>query len=296
MAISEEQLNCWSHQGSIAQSSATYKTIKSILETKLPFYGAKDFDVFLQGSYGNDTNIYAESDVDIIIKLNDSFYPNLDRLSEYEKTNYDGWFRSVPYTYVDFKNIVLDILTKEYGEYLLKGDKAITIMPNGNLRKVDVIAAFQSRHYHRFRNITDQAYLEGICFYDKNDRLIVNYPKHHSNNLTKKNQMTDGRFKPTVRIFKNLHKKLINTQMLEKDIATSYFLEGMLYNVPPEYFKGKDQDCIMNVLNWLQSTNRSEFVCANEQYYLFSHSSPTIWQETKCKAFLSAAIRFWNEC
>ncbi len=56
MAISEEQLNCWSHQGSIALSSATYKTIKSILETKLPFYGAKDFDVFLQGSYGNDTN------------------------------------------------------------------------------------------------------------------------------------------------------------------------------------------------------------------------------------------------
>ena len=103
MAISEEQLNCWSHQGSIAQSSATYKTIKSILETELPFYGAKHFEVFLQGSYGNDTNIYAESDVDIIIKLNDSFYPNLDQLSEYEKTNYPTYFifylfcsRSIP--------------------------------------------------------------------------------------------------------------------------------------------------------------------------------------------------------
>lgn len=32
-----------------------------------------NFKVFLQGSYGNDTNIYAESDVDIAIRLDNCF-------------------------------------------------------------------------------------------------------------------------------------------------------------------------------------------------------------------------------
>ena len=34
-------------------------------------YADKNLKVFLQGSYGNDMNIYAESDVDIVIRLDD---------------------------------------------------------------------------------------------------------------------------------------------------------------------------------------------------------------------------------
>ena len=67
MPIPESQLETWSHQGSITQSSSTYNTIKSVLEDSTTPYAGRNFKVFLQGSYGNDTNIYAESDVEKIV-------------------------------------------------------------------------------------------------------------------------------------------------------------------------------------------------------------------------------------
>ena len=69
MAIPEAQLDTWSHQGSIKQSSTTYATIRSALLAEGSAYANKETKVFLQGSYGNATNIYAESDVDVVIVL-----------------------------------------------------------------------------------------------------------------------------------------------------------------------------------------------------------------------------------
>ena len=62
MGIPESQLERWSHQGSITQSSETYNTIRNVLDDAASPYAGKDYTIFLQGSYGNDTNIYAESD------------------------------------------------------------------------------------------------------------------------------------------------------------------------------------------------------------------------------------------
>ena len=63
MPIPESQLETWSHQGSIAQSSATHNSIRNVLVAGGTPYAGRTFEVFLQGSYGNSTNIYAESDV-----------------------------------------------------------------------------------------------------------------------------------------------------------------------------------------------------------------------------------------
>ena len=70
MGIPEAQLKTWSHQGPITQSSTTYNGIKRVLESTAVPYSNKNYEVFLQGSYQNATNIYAESDVDIVIRLN----------------------------------------------------------------------------------------------------------------------------------------------------------------------------------------------------------------------------------
>src|ERR1700693_5857588 len=73
MAIPNTQLETWAKQGSITQSSTTYATIKTALASTDAAYAGKDYKVFLQGSYCNDTNIYAESDVDTVLRLNDCF-------------------------------------------------------------------------------------------------------------------------------------------------------------------------------------------------------------------------------
>jgi tRNA nucleotidyltransferase (CCA-adding enzyme) len=81
MAIPESQLETWSHQGSITQSSTTYGTVKRALEADDTKYANQAFKVFLQGSYGNDTNIYAESDVDIVIRLDSTYHFDIGALS-----------------------------------------------------------------------------------------------------------------------------------------------------------------------------------------------------------------------
>jgi len=67
MPIPESQLETWSKPGSVAQSRDTYATIKRALENTNATYASRNFEVFLQGSYGNDTNIFAESDVDVVM-------------------------------------------------------------------------------------------------------------------------------------------------------------------------------------------------------------------------------------
>ncbi|CEE92122.1 nucleotidyltransferase domain-containing protein [Xenorhabdus nematophila] len=69
--------------------SRTYNTIKGALEAASAAYHGKNYQVFLQGSYGNDTNIYSESDVDVVIRLDDVYYDDLTSLSPEDKTAYD---------------------------------------------------------------------------------------------------------------------------------------------------------------------------------------------------------------
>ena len=73
MAISEIQLATWAKQGQTAQFTSTYDNIKTVLGHDNSPYSLKNFGIFLQGSYKNDTNIYGDSDLDIIINLKDIF-------------------------------------------------------------------------------------------------------------------------------------------------------------------------------------------------------------------------------
>lgn len=57
MAIPETQLMTWAKIGAQETSKTTYATVKGALESKDAGYQGRDYDVFLQGSYGNDTNI-----------------------------------------------------------------------------------------------------------------------------------------------------------------------------------------------------------------------------------------------
>ena len=296
MAIPESQLETWSHQGSITQSSTTYNTVKSVLETSDTPYTTKSYSVFLQGSYGNHTNIFAESDVDIVIKLDDCWQSDLSNLSEDEKNAYDRTFVDAKYTYNDFKRDVIGVLTQKYGSDVKPGSKAVAIAARGNRRKSDVIIAIQFRRYFKFKSTYDQSYEDGIYFYNKVGERIVNYPKQHSVNLTQKHQNTNNWLKPMVRIFKNMRSKLVDNGLLEKGVAPSYYLEGLLYNVPNEKFTTNFQTCFVNAMTWIQNdADKKKMVCANRQYYLLGENSHTSWSEKNCEAFLNAAIELWND-
>ena len=160
-----------------------------------------------------------------------------------------------------------------FGTDVSTRDKAIAVTANGSRRNADVISAIQFRRYYRFKGIRDQSYSEGICFYSKKGDRIANYPRQHSANLTYKHQESSRSLKPMVRILKNLRGKLVDDNLIKKDIAPSYYLESMLYNVPSGEYRSTYQDRFDSALKWIQeSADKSNLVCANEQYYLLRQS------------------------
>ncbi len=295
MAIPESQLDTWSHQGSITQSSTTYNTIKKALESTGSDYAGKDYTVFLQGSYGNDTNIYSESDVDIVIRLNSCFYHDLESLPDDQKAAFKKAHSDATYCYFELKRDVLALLEDTYGDSIKPGDKAIKIKASGSRRNADVLVTTEYRRYYKFLSTYDESHDTGICFFGADNTRIANYPDQHSANCTAKHQATNEWFKPMVRVLKNLRGKLVEDEMIEAGVAPSYYIEGLLYNVPNEKFVKSYDDSFVNCINWILEADRSKFLCANRQYYLLREDSPVTWRDSKCTEFLTAACDLWKQ-
>jgi len=296
MAIPESQLETWAKQGSVTQSSMTYATIKRALEDSSNNFANRKFKIFLQGSYSNDTNVYSESDVDIVICFSDIYYYGDELLPADQKIAFKNTLSgSTSLSYDDFKNEVYHTLVTRFGSGAVSlGSKAITLEANGSRRKSDVLVAVEFRRYNKFIDILNHDYSEGICFFDSSGMRIENYPKYHSISCTKKHSDTNQYFKPIVRILKNMRNKLVESGAISDDLAPSYFIEGLFYNVPDSCFAGEYKDSFVATINWLSAADKSEFVCPNEHHYLL-REDPVCWQNDKCEAFLKAAVKFWND-
>jgi hypothetical protein len=294
MAIPESQLDTWSHQGSIAQSSSTYATIKRALEASDTKYAGKSYEVFLQGSYGNDTNIYAESDVDVVIRLDSVYHYDIDDLKPEELARFNAALIPGTYPYAGYKADVIAALIKSFGAADVKPDtKAVKIKANSSRRSADVVVATEFLRYSSYPWTGGEQCDRGICFFTSSGDRIVNYPKQHSENCTAKHQATNGWFKPIVRILKNMRSRLVDDGSIDHGIAPSYFLEGLLYNVPNDKFGGSYGDTMVAGLNWILEADRSKFLCANEQYYLVRDTAVT-WPGANCDRFLNAVTKMWN--
>ena len=129
-------------------------------DSNSPYY-PKSFTIFLQGSYKNDTNVYADSDVDVIIRLDEVFYTGLDKLAVEDTKLYETARSDATYSLAKFKADVVAWLTRKYGSDVKPGTKAIFIKGSGSRRDADVLVCAKLRRYYRFKNWDDQRYVEG---------------------------------------------------------------------------------------------------------------------------------------
>jgi hypothetical protein len=123
--IAESQLNIWASRGPTAQFTDTYNRIcDNLLDVGAP-YPRADTDVFLQGSYKNDTNVYGDSDVDIVLCHTGAFYYDLSRLSPDDRRAYEAG-AGVTYGYADFKRDATAYIMRLYNN-VNAGKKALYI-------------------------------------------------------------------------------------------------------------------------------------------------------------------------
>lgn len=295
MTIPESQLETWSHQGAIIKSRDAYASVKRILEATATPYASKSFEVFLQGSYGNDTNIWADSDVDIVIRLDSIMRSDLSKLSPEEQRAYNATYPDATYRFSEFKLGVVAQLKEEFDKSNVDvGNKSVKIKGTSNRMSSDVVVCFQYRRYKRFLTIDNQEYVPGIIFSAGSGIEIINYPKLHSERCTAKHKNTDKYFKPTVRILKNMRGWMVENGLLDKECAPSYFIEGLLYNAPDDKFGHTFGDTICNCVNWLLEADWSKFVCPNHQFFLLGNRAEQ-WQEDKGREFLDALGKMWKD-
>ena len=294
MAIPESQLETWSHQGSVAQSRDTYATVKKTLDDSASPYYLKSFESFLQGSYVNDTNVYRDSDVDVVMRLDSTWYHDARLLP---KDQYEAFERAYPgtadYGLPQFKAQVAAWLSQKFNSVTV-GSKAIFIPGSGARRDCDVLVCARFKYYYRFNSVIDESNAEGICFFLKDGTQIVNFPKQHSDNCTAKHKATSQWFKPTVRIYKNMRNYLVDSNMLRDGTAPSYFIEGMLWNVPADKFGTSYEDTFVATFNYVVNADRSTFKCANGIHPLLQIDSHVSWPPANCQVFLDALRNLWN--
>ncbi|OKO73743.1 hypothetical protein AC629_36380 [Bradyrhizobium sp. NAS80.1] len=293
--IAESQLDIWASQGPTSQFTDTYDRIRSnLLDKGVPYPLAKT-EVFLQGSYKNDTNVYGDSDVDIVLCYTGGFYKDLSRLSVEDRRAYDALSNGpAKYDYDDFKRDAAQYITRLYNS-VNTGKKALYIPGNNSGRRnADVLIAYEFRRYYAFKSWQDQRFDEGVCFYPAGGSMIENFPKLHAQNCTTKHQNTKSYFKHMVRIFKNMRNTMIGKNLLANGVAPSYFIEGMLYNVPNDKFGGTYQETWINCFNHIVTANRDQLVCANNMHWLVRDNSPTSWPIANFNAFTAALKKYWE--
>jgi hypothetical protein len=173
------------------------------------------------------------------------------------------------------------------------GTKTFKINPSGSRRSADVLACYQYRCYTRFVNHSDCNYVAGLTFPTSVGNWIINYPKQHSDNCTAKHQATKGWYKPMIRIFKNMRTRMVADRLIPEGIAPSYYIEGLLYNVPNDQFGKNYGDTFCNCTNWLIKADRSKLFCASQMYLLLGNSRVQC-PAGNCDQFLNTAVKLWQ--
>lgn len=300
MGIPESQLETWSHQGAVTTSSQVYQSIraaltsdKSLIKDKI---NNKKVSVYLQGSYGNSTNIYADSDVDVVVEHHTTWGYDISALSNEEQVLFRTIYPDATYSWEHFRRDVLQSLRAYYGTAVEERKKVLAVNVSSYRMTADVLPAIGYRRYYQFKSDRENISVDGIRFHvpSENNRTVINYPDWHRYYGTKKHEETDGQYKPTVRMFKNARNHLIDNGVIADGLMPSYFLECTLFNVPNEHFVSSLQETFYNILKFLNGANVDIFQCQNGQLPLIGET-PEQLRKDNLTAFRRELINLWNK-
>jgi hypothetical protein len=168
MPIPEQQLDTWSNQGATVSAQGTHTSVRAALAANSPIR-EMDYEVYLQGSYRNDTNVRADSDVDIVVQYNSTFGHNISTLPVIQWQLFNAQYSNAIYLWEHFRTDVLVALRAYYGYGSVeKTDRCLKVAAAPGRVPGDVVPAIPFRNYNYFYGSNGQSYVEGIRFEDQN--------------------------------------------------------------------------------------------------------------------------------
>ena len=193
---------------------------------------SEDVEIFIQGSYANNTCVRGESDVDIAVIRHDKY----EYVFGDEFVPYIGGYEHSQEART-FKTIVLKALNDAFGPTNVhRHNKSIKVDGNTYRKQADVVPAFSIRYFYDSERKNYDYYLEGITIYADDGEIINNFPKQHIENGKKKNIDTHYYYKKMVRIIKKIRYQMEDMQYASAKGVSSFGLESLLWNVPDGLF------------------------------------------------------------
>lgn len=253
--------------------------------------------VFAQGSYRNRVNVRQDSDVDVGVLCDESYFFRLPRgKTEAQVGITDG---PATYTYATFKNDLENALVSHFGRAAVtRGNKALKVRATSHHVEADVVPVFEYRTYSE-----DGFYVTGVALLPDKGGRIENFPERlrsswpdiplHYENGVSKNEATGRRFKSVVRIVKTLRNSMDDAGNQAAKPIPSYLIECLVWNVSNHRFAGTAWlPTVRSVIGAIWSATKDEAGCdkwceVDDIKYLFRPSQP--WTRHQAHDFADKA-------
>ena len=237
------------------------------------------YDVFLQGSYKSDTNLGEASDIDVVIRLAHELDPGVAALTGAELQRADS-HRAAHRQWQLFRRNALRAMRSRFGDEASSGRKTLKIRKGGLPADADLVVTLRCRG--------------GMAFYLPDERRwVVSFPKLHHRRGSKKHKATSQRFSRTVRMLKTARNRLVETNVLSKGDAPSYFIECLIFNVPDALLEPRLAPTYTGIVGWLKTANLDGFPCQSGQAALFGQDREQ-WDRKNARSFVGALQGLWE--
>ena len=251
--------------------------------------------VFAQGSFRNRVNVRQDSDVDIGVLCDQTFYYDLPS----NFTEADFGITPATYHFSTFKAELTRALRDHLGESAVTpGNKAIKVKETSYHVQADVVPLFEHRQYFANRGIR-----YGVTLIPDNGGQIDNYPEKllshwpdiplHYENGVAKNDATNRRFKSVVRIIKKLRNVMDEAGNASAKPIPSYLIECLVWNVPNHTISGTSWlQIVRDVLHAIceftkDGTTYNQLFEVDNIKFLFHGSQP--WTREQANRFAESA-------
>lgn len=296
----EEALHSWAQRPSDHEDSKRDRTQTQIAAALngAPELSAFEYDVYVKGSYANNTNVRLDFDVDIAVECRTFYVFTLTgEAAGSKRAAVEATFQAhTGPSITDFKTAVGTVLTKRFGRAAVTpGRIAYRIRSNQTTLPADVVPCIE---YHRIYDIDARGvpqYYQGTEVFPSTGKPISNWPKQQLQRGTEKNNATGRRYKRMVRALKRLQTELVKEGLLAGELP-SFLVECLVYNVPNEYFgHAKYTDDMRAVIAVIyQATDDNghfeDWLEVNRMKYLFRHSQP--WTSEQANRLSLAAWQY----
>ncbi|HKI83932.1 MAG TPA: nucleotidyltransferase [Candidatus Krumholzibacteria bacterium] len=286
----EDTLSDWTGPSSDSEQEKQERTERMVRDAvdSHDAFDECDLDIYAKGSYANNTNVRADSDVDIAVECTECVYWDTHEPGAYSGGSpYKG-----PWTPMRLRSELVAALRAKFGDQVdTSGNVAIQINSSTARVDADVVPCF-TFHYH----FSETNYREGTKIFPIEGLGIVNYPAQQLEKGREKNVATGHAYKKAVRILKRIENAMAGDDYFRE--LPSYFVECLAYNWPNSLFNQPSWTALtraglFHVWDSLQGDEPNEeadrWLEANDCFYLFHDGQE--WSRNDGREYAQAA---WN--